>query len=233
MLRDHYHPNCARHVRPIVNRVAPCQHSNSCPELAGYLRRDNDERRTNGQSEHGARLLADDLLERAIVSGWGTHSSAEQVRSTGAVSNYFVDIAKHGHEHAHELAKLTQLPLNAPRHFRRLRAGKGFLPPVHKNPDWTGALVRRYYDPVLGYTAEALKGKSNPNPERLEQLRLCERIEEREFIDELTNNALQLSESTRLPPVTYWTQLEGSAEDSPRQPAIFFNPTLHFPPRTD
>lgn len=183
-------------------------------------------RRARGNAQHGqrptsrewpiqtwGRLLGGDLLEHATACGWGVHSSAEQVRNTGEMTNYLTTIAKHGHEHAHELAKLTQLPHNAPRHFRRLRSGKGFLPPVRKNKEWTGALVRRYYDPQLGYTAQALKGNGQPPAARLEQLRICEQIEEQLFIDELVRDAQQrrARDGPRIdggvPPVTRWRGL--------------------------
>jgi hypothetical protein len=36
----------------------------------------------------------------------------------------------------------NQIPVNAPRHFRRLRASKGLLPPRKKNDHVTGALVK-------------------------------------------------------------------------------------------
>jgi hypothetical protein len=46
-----------------------------------------------------------------------------------------------------EVAKLTQLPLNAPKRFRRLRSGRRFLKPRRKDPAWTGTVVRRVADP--------------------------------------------------------------------------------------
>lgn len=42
-----------------------------------------------------------------------------------------------------EIAKITQAPLNAPIRFRRLRSGKGFLPPRHHDETITGVLIRR------------------------------------------------------------------------------------------
>lgn len=40
-----------------------------------------------------------------------------------------------------EIAKLSQIPYNAPKNFRRLRSSKGFLPPVEKDEDATGMLL--------------------------------------------------------------------------------------------
>lgn len=45
-----------------------------------------------------------------------------------------------------EVVKLTQLPVHAPRGFRRLRSSRGFLPPKPKaSGEWTGELV---HDPL-------------------------------------------------------------------------------------
>lgn len=47
-----------------------------------------------------------------------------------------------------EIAKLSQAPVRAPEHFRRLRSSKGFLPPVEKNEDLTGALFDEKNEPI-------------------------------------------------------------------------------------
>jgi hypothetical protein len=59
------------------------------------------------------------------------------MRDQDAMCGYLVKTAK-------ELigaAGKNQIPINAPRHFRRLRASRGLLPPVHRNPDITGMMV--------------------------------------------------------------------------------------------
>jgi hypothetical protein len=89
-----------------------------------------------------ATVLGSELLELAVDSGWGVESTAEAARSSDAIAGYIVKIAGHHDASVGELAKITQAPLNAPVRFRRLRSGKGFLPPRYKNPDITGCLVR-------------------------------------------------------------------------------------------
>lgn len=42
-----------------------------------------------------------------------------------------------------ELTKASQLPMNAPKGYRRLRSGPLFLPAVRKNPGYTGTVLRR------------------------------------------------------------------------------------------
>lgn len=47
-----------------------------------------------------------------------------------------------------EIAKLSQAPVRAPEHFRRLRSSPGFLPAVIKDEDLTGALFDERGEPV-------------------------------------------------------------------------------------
>lgn len=181
-----------------------------CPELALFLASEKAERTANGESDHIARLIKGELEFHAMETGWGKRSTMEQVENTGKMAGYLTDVAKHADEHLGELSKLTQVPMNAPHHFRRLRSGKGFLPPVRKNPEWTGTLVRRYFDPMSGYVAQAFSGKSQVAPERAAILHQCEAIEESEFIHELVE--MQRARKSRrpdknafkLPPVTQW-----------------------------
>lgn len=138
-----------------------------CPELASELRIEHAERLQdpelasaleiarsywkrrkecpNDVRERARRtlILGGDLLRHALESGWGCQSSAEAARDVDSLAGYVVKLAGEGHEKSiGELAKVTQAPLAAPGRFRRLRSGKGFLPPRHKNPAVTGALVR-------------------------------------------------------------------------------------------
>jgi hypothetical protein len=58
------------------------------------------------------------------------------MREANAMAGYLVKLAR-------ELtgaAVKDQVPVNAPSHFRRLRASQGLLPPPYKNPEITGAL---------------------------------------------------------------------------------------------
>jgi hypothetical protein len=52
-----------------------------------------------------------------------------------------------GERVAGEVAKPSQLPLNAPKGLRRVRSGKGFLPPKHKDETITGTILRRKITP--------------------------------------------------------------------------------------
>lgn len=137
------------------------------PELAAELRADHEERLNDPEiadalalardawklGEHipartrevarRATVVGGALRELAEKSGWGRQSTAEAARSADAVAGYVVKLAGQHDASAGELAKITQAPMNAPERFRRLRSGKGFLPPRRSDPTVTGCLVRR------------------------------------------------------------------------------------------
>jgi len=138
-----------------------------CPELAAQLR-DEREDRLNDPEIADAVVLAFDafknrepipaevrerarratvvggaLRELAEECGWGRQSTAEAARSSEAIAGYVVKLAGQHDASTGELAKITQAPMNAPERFRRLRSGKGFLPPRRSDPSVTGCLVRR------------------------------------------------------------------------------------------
>lgn len=137
------------------------------PELASQLRRERDSRLADPDVANAVELARDawkngepvpervrELARRATTiggelanaitdAGWGLQSTAEAARSADAVAGYVVKLAGNHDAAAGELAKITQAPTNAPQRFRRLRAGKGFLPPRESNPEVTGCLMRR------------------------------------------------------------------------------------------
>lgn len=112
------------------------------PEMARELEREREARRRAGMSDRESRLMSGELSDCATSVGWGVQSTAEKVRDAEAMAGYVTKLARHADAHVGELAKLTQAPLNAPVRFRRLRSGKGFLPP-RRATEYTGVLVRR------------------------------------------------------------------------------------------
>lgn len=138
-----------------------------CPELAGELQREHDERLEDPELADAvalardawankepipasvrerarrATLIGGRLAELVDACGWGVQSTAERARDIEAVLAYGVKLCGLHDASVGELAKVTQCPMNAPERFRRLRTGKGFLPPRQKNADVTGCLVRR------------------------------------------------------------------------------------------
>jgi hypothetical protein len=123
------------------------------PELAAQLESDAPAKPTDHAERcrcpecRDAALLRGDVLAMATSAGWGKQSTGERVRSLESLAGYIVKLAGMAEESmgrfTHEIAKITQRPLTAPERFRRLRSGKGFLPPRRKNPDVTGTLIRR------------------------------------------------------------------------------------------
>jgi hypothetical protein len=159
-----------------------------CPELANELAQQQDRRVANGATEREATLLGDELLQHAVETGWGPQSTAERARSREAVMNYVSKLAGEADRATNEIAKLTQLPLGAPVRFRRLRAGKGFLPPRRKNDKVTGTLVRRRFERDGTITVLPLH---NIRPEHRERVAACCYREEQITIDELSTMRLR------------------------------------------
>lgn len=138
-----------------------------CPELAELLRAEREQRLEDPEvanavadaremwkrKEHVPHALREqarkasvaggELLQLLEACGWGYQSTAEQARDLEAVIGYGVKLAGLHDASVGELAKVTQCPMNAPQRFRRLRSGKGFLPPRISDPSVTGCLVRR------------------------------------------------------------------------------------------
>jgi hypothetical protein len=117
-----------------------------CPELARELSESYERRRAAGASHRNASLLEGELLSIAMGTGWGAQSVAERGRNADALVGYITKLAGNADATMGELAKLSQSPTAARKGFRRLRSGKGFLPPKRVNPDYTGTLIRRLPD---------------------------------------------------------------------------------------
>ncbi len=99
----------------------------------------------------GRRLATRWAKEHAVGCGFGWSLSLERARSVDELSAYLVKLADAGcvdeagrvsRGTVGEIAKLSQLPRNAPPGFRRLRSSPGFLPPAKKESEYTGELVK-------------------------------------------------------------------------------------------
>lgn len=113
-------------------------------DLAQWIEDEKREKMTDGRmNEQEANRLSGELADIATNAGWGLVSTAERARSRDEALGYITKTAGKVDESIGELSKLCQLPLNAPFRFRRLRAGKGFLPQRKKSDVMTGTLVRR------------------------------------------------------------------------------------------
>lgn len=157
-----------------------------CPELAELLRREHDARLEDPEIADAVHLSRDawrlkesvpeqvralarkatvlggELLELVTACGWGRQSTAEAARSSEAIAGYVVKLAGQHDASAGELAKITQAPLNAPERFRRLRSGKGFLPPRHSDPNVTGCLARRRRAAAGDWELAAINAPKDP-----------------------------------------------------------------------
>jgi len=79
-------------------------------------------------------------LEPAVVKwGFGRICYLEAMKSHTRMAGYLTKLAK-------ELTGAgvkCQVPVSAPRHFRRLRASQGLLPPRYKDEESTGMIVKQ------------------------------------------------------------------------------------------
>lgn len=116
------------------------------PELAAELETARLEALARGETAREATLLWGALLDFALRTGWGPQSTAERARSADALAGYIVKLAGEADATVGEIAKLSQVPINAPKNFRRLRSSKGALAPKRKNPEYTGVMVQRLTD---------------------------------------------------------------------------------------
>jgi hypothetical protein len=219
----------ARGWRPIGNRwVSTVEAHRSgwphvnyvvhCPELALELERERLQKIGKGESNRAATLLDGEVKRHALECGYGPQSTAERGRDVDALAGYVTKLAGEAGALASEVAKLTQLPTNAPVRFRRLRAGKGFLPPRHRNPDVTGTLVRRRREHDGSILVLPLQ---DVRPELAQQVARCCYREEWIAIDELAHwrerqilASLGLARMAIVPPVSVWL-VGGAGETGP------------------
>lgn len=114
--------------------------------LAGLVGEASAERLAAGLTAREATLVTGELEEATVGAGFGVQSTMEVARSKRALAGYVVKVAKTHDESfravAGEVVKMTQVPLNAPKGLRRIRAGIRFLPPRRASGK-TGAIVER------------------------------------------------------------------------------------------
>jgi len=75
--------------------------------------------------------------EHAVACGFGKITWLDYIYDEEGIAGYLTKLSR-------ELTGTNvkgQVPVNAPSHFRRLRASPRLLPPPHKNPDFTGTML--------------------------------------------------------------------------------------------
>jgi len=86
----------------------------------------------------GYAALRQEIKQLAVRAGFGPVIWMEPMRGREALAGYVTKLSR-------ELVGAgvkNQVPVNAPSHFRRLRASRGLLPPPHKNDKVTGELLK-------------------------------------------------------------------------------------------
>jgi hypothetical protein len=215
-----------------------------CPELADELRREQAERLEDPELADAvalardawkagepvpaavrerarrASLIGGELAELVTASGWGLQSTAEAARDIEAVLAYGVKLCGLHEASVGELAKITQAPLNAPVRFRRLRSGKGFLPPRHSNPDVTGCLVRRRRSAEGDWDIQAVNAPKDET--QVEAVLTARRAELALIAEEESILSRNRGRLPVMPPVriVIGGQLEGHKQTSERRAAL-------------
>lgn len=215
-----------------------------CPELAALLRREQADRLEDAELANavalardawkrgeaipsavrelarGASVAGGRVLDVLEASGWGRQSTAEAARDIEAVISYGVKLAGLHDASVGELAKVTQCPMNAPERFRRLRSGKGFLPPREKDETVTGCMMRRRRSAEGDWELQAVNApKDETQHPQIERARAAELqlIDEEERV--LSRNKGKLP---GMPPLRRASHgvLEGHRETSQRRSAM-------------
>jgi hypothetical protein len=114
------------------------------PGLARHLRRQSERLERAGAPEAVRTRLRGELKAAALGSGWGPVGYAAPGAGTPErLAGYLVKVGARMERQTGEITKLCQAPTNARMKLRRIRAGKGFLRAVERNPEWTGIMLRR------------------------------------------------------------------------------------------
>jgi len=215
-----------------------------CPELAAELRAEQARRLEDAELADAVALARDawarkeplpaavrerarrastiggSLADLITSCGWGLQSTAEAARSSDAIAGYVVKLAGLHDASTGELAKVTQCPMNAPERFRRLRSGKGFLPPRQSNPEVTGCLIRRRRSREGDWEIQAINA---PKDEAQIEPIMRARVAELQLIDE--EERVLSRNRGRMPPMpplrrAVAGRLEGHRETSTRRGAL-------------
>lgn len=106
------------------------------------------------ESDESASLRSfrrDWLETNAVACGYGKRIWVEPVYSNDAIAGYMVKLCS-------EVAKLNQLPVCAPKGFRRLRASRGLLP-GKKESEFTGGLILEPVEQICKVAREVFGGQ--------------------------------------------------------------------------
>jgi len=192
------------------------------PDLARWLDAERKAKLDDGISEHDARFVSRELADIVTAAGWGLLSTAERANSADAAAGYIVKVAGKADQSIGELAKMSQLPTNAPFRFRRIRSGKGFLPAREKSATLTGTLVRRQNS--NDGTRDVIPLHDIKGDDVIPIAEYCCQNEERIWYSELETAHRCASQVKRfgmaaieLPPVTYWFRFQRLPQGPPRK----------------
>lgn len=164
-----------RHIWAVEEHRSGVPHLNllwHCPALANDLREQKASYAAAGLSQKESIRMRGELLRLAQESGFGRVCTAEGNRSGDEGAEQLAGyLTKTVQGLAGEQQKSTQLPLSSPYRHRTWNAGKGFVPPKHKNPEWTGGVISRRYTREGDEVAETMLRREIAEPHWLTKAR--------------------------------------------------------------
>ena len=113
------------------------QHGDGYPHVNVLIK--NDLFYESCRDENWKDLRKNWLDKNVMESGFGWKYWVEPMRSKEAISGYFVKLIG---QMSAEFTKPSQIPISAPKGFRRLRASKGLLARAFKDYTLTGELIK-------------------------------------------------------------------------------------------
>lgn len=115
------------------------QHSSGWPHVNILV---HNEALADACADDGWKKVRKDWLEpNAIDCGFGMRTWIEPMRQAEAISGYLVKLANKLTAELTDAGVKDQVPVDAPKNFRRLRASQGLLPPAYTaGEEWTGEL---------------------------------------------------------------------------------------------
>jgi hypothetical protein len=113
------------------------QHRSGVPHVNVLIRNSALAQASEGDGWKGLRGENGKFFKHVVESNFGKRLWLEPIRDKEAIAGYFVKLMG-------EVTKGSQVPVMAPKHFRRIRASRGLLPPTFKQvgTNFEGKLYR-------------------------------------------------------------------------------------------
>jgi hypothetical protein len=124
-------------------------HQNGFPHVNLVMHNEEMLKRCEG---NGWKKFRQELKKMAVEVGFGMVLTVETVRDEKKMAGYITKLSRQLSALPKEMTGANvkdQTPVNAPKHFRRLRASRGLLPPaLSHGGEWTGRMIMKSIEEV-------------------------------------------------------------------------------------